>query len=368
MSGWTAPDGWGAPTPPPPGPAEPSATPAAPAPGSAPAWGSAPGWGASPYAAPRPDVKPGVVPLRPLGLGEVLDGAVAIIRRYPRPSLGLAALVSIVSTLVQILLQVTAFRPFLAVDSTALESGNRQAFEDAIGGAAAGGLLTGALALLSSAILTGAITAVVGKAVLGQPMTFRETVAQVRPVLLKLVLLSLLVGVIVGAVVLVGAGAGVGVIAAFGGLGALVGIPLVLAALAAGAYTYVRLALAPCALVLERTGIRASLRRSGVLVKGDWWRVFGILALTAMIGAFISLVVSAPFSVLGAGSVGGLVDPDTNVLSLRSLIATALGGAIASTIVSPFTTGVGALLYVDRRIRAEGLDVSLAAAAAQPAT
>ncbi|HSK58429.1 MAG TPA: hypothetical protein VK935_05175, partial [Actinomycetospora sp.] len=68
-------------------------------------YGQQPAPGVPPYGRPqapwgsRPvDDKPGVVPLRPLGLGEVLDGAVSVLRRYPRPSLGLAALVALVST------------------------------------------------------------------------------------------------------------------------------------------------------------------------------------------------------------------------------------------------------------------------------
>jgi hypothetical protein len=91
--------------------------------------------------------------------------------------------------------------------------------------------------------------------------------------------------------------------------------------------------------------------------------VFGILLLTFAIGTFVSQVVQLPFALVGAGSPGGLVDPQADVLGTRSLVMTAIGAGIAATLVSPFTAGVRALLYVDRRMRAEGLDVSLAAAA-----
>ena len=51
-----------------------------PASGGGPAYGGGPasGWAWQP--SPVNDVKPGVVPLRPLGLGEILDGAVSIVR------------------------------------------------------------------------------------------------------------------------------------------------------------------------------------------------------------------------------------------------------------------------------------------------
>ena len=115
--GWSTPDGWGAPaSPPPTGPGGPApggqgydAPPAYGAPGQGQGW-QGPGQpgpdGGAPYGRPqapwgmRPvDDKPGVIPLRPLGLGEVLDGAVSVLRRYPRPALGLAAIVALVSTL-----------------------------------------------------------------------------------------------------------------------------------------------------------------------------------------------------------------------------------------------------------------------------
>src|SRR5687767_11648313 len=63
-----------------------------------PGWQQQPGWGAPVATAP----KPGVVPLRPLGLGEVLDGAVALVRGYPRAALGVSAVVALVTTLIQL--------------------------------------------------------------------------------------------------------------------------------------------------------------------------------------------------------------------------------------------------------------------------
>lgn len=363
--GWSTPDGWGAPAGPPPA-----------APGQHGPDQHGPGQHGSgrqtaPYGAPqvpwgsRPvDVKPGVVPLRPLGLGEVLDGAVGVLRRYPRPALGLAALVALVSTACNVLLLVTAFAPFLEVDTTALDRGETAALEDAIGGAFAGASLSVLLSLVSGAVMTGAMTAVVGKAVLGESMTFAQAWLQVRSRLVPLIGLALLVLVVVAGTFLAATAAGVAAIAVFGGEGALLGVPLILVGAVAAVWLYVRMSLAPCALVLERTGIGASLRRSGTLVRRDWWRVFGILLLTVVIGTFVSQVVQLPFAALGAGGFGAIFDPETDVLGARSLVVSAIGAGLATTLVAPFTAGVRALLYVDRRIRAEGLDVSLTAAAA----
>jgi len=360
--GWTTPEGWGGPTSPP-------------AHGQPPLAGQSPESGQPSYGQPTPayapapwgqrpaELKPGVVPLRPLGLGELLDGAVGIIRRYPRPALGLSAIVALVTTLLNVALLVTAFQPLLELDTSALESGDTAGLEEAIGGAAAGGFVTILLALLSGSVLTGGLTAVVSKAVLGEPMSFAEAGRQLRPVLLRLVGLALLVLLIVYGILLAGTLAGAGLIAVGGPLLAIVGVPLILATLVLCPYVYIRFSLAPCALVLERTGILTSLRRSSALVKRDWWRVFGILLLTLVIGLFVSQVVQLPFAVLGAGSPSNLFDPDADVLGLRPLILSAIGGGLASTVVAPFTASVRALLYVDRRMRSEGLDVALTAAA-----
>ena len=86
----------------------------------------------------------------------------SVLRRYPRPALGLAALVALVSTVCNVLLLVTAFEPLLTVDTAALDRGDTAALQDAIGGAFAGASLTVLLSLVSGAVMTGAITAVVG--------------------------------------------------------------------------------------------------------------------------------------------------------------------------------------------------------------
>ena len=361
--GWTTPAGWGAPSGPPP--------PDAPPYGGAPSYGGPPSVGGPPsgYGQPPPgwgarptELKPGVVPLRPLGLGEVLDGAVGVLRRYPRPALGLAAIVAVVSVLVETLLSTTLLRPLLDLDPNAVGGASQAALEDAIGGAFAAGAVAVVLAVVSGAVLTGALTAVVGKAVLGQAMTLGEAWAAVRPVLLRLVGLSLLTSLIVGGVVALAVATAVA-LGLLGVGGIALGVLLVLASVGAAVYLYVRLSLAPCALVLERTGTRESLRRSSLLVKGDWWRVFGISLLVLVIGIFVTLTLQVPFELLGAGSIGSLFDPTRNVLGARTLILSGIGGIITTTLVSPFTAGAQALLYVDRRMRAEGLDVALAAAA-----
>src|SRR5690606_27634859 len=83
--------GWGAPPPAGPG-----------GPGGHPGWGG--GWGSG-WGGPPAAAKPGVIPLRPLGVGEILDGAVSTKRTYWRTVLGIALTVAVLTEIVVVLLQ-----------------------------------------------------------------------------------------------------------------------------------------------------------------------------------------------------------------------------------------------------------------------
>jgi hypothetical protein len=384
--GWAAPGGWAPPhepaqpaQPAQPPPAAPSQQPGyyATPPPAAPGWQAPPGWGGPqsneqvPYGgwgAPRPpEVRPGVVPLRPLGLGELLDGAVSVVRRYPRPCLGLSAAIAIFSTVLNIILVLTALSPLADLDTERLANGDTDQLDGAVGAAALGGGAGAIVSLLATLVLTGVLTAVVGRAVLGQPMTAGEAWRDVRPAIPRLIGTALLSALIVWATFSIGIAVAALLVVAAGPAALLVGIPLGIGAAVAAVYLYVRLSLAPAAVILERAGVRASLRRSGVLVRRSWWRIFGILILTAIIAAFVSQVLQIPFLIFGAGStgLGRLTDPDAG--GTATLVLSYIGAGVAQTLVAPFTAGVRALLYVDRRMRAEGLDVALTAAAAQRA-
>lgn len=349
---------------------QPPATPSAPTGPPATGFEAPPGWGGPQaqqpggWGAPRPpELKPGVIPLRPLGLGELLDGAVGLVRRYPRPALGVSAAIALLATVVNLTLTVTAFAPLLSFDATTVESGDLSQVEDAIGGAAIGGLAAFAVTGLATLVLTGVMTAIAGRAVLGQPMTVSDAWQQVRPALGRLVGVALLSGLIIYGSVVVAVLLLAGVVLLTGPSGLFLAIPAGLGALAFSVYLYGRLSLAPAVALLERAGVRASLRRSSVLVRRSWWRVFGIIVLSILIAGFVGQILQAPFLLFGAlpNGLGSLTDPSGASLSI--LVLSAIGGGFAQTVVAPFTAGVRALLYIDRRMRAEGLDVSLAAAA-----
>lgn len=338
------------------GPVDLSKQPSAPDPLQAP-----PGWGgAAPPPVSRPVVgdRRGVVPLRPLGLGELLDGAVAVVRGYPRPVFVLGAVVAAAGALLELVLLLTLLRPALDVDPAT--AGNLAAVSDEIALALVGLVLTGLFSTASALVLTGLVAPAVSRGTLAQPLALREAWAQVRPRLGALVAVAVLVTSAVVLALLLGVLLTAAAVAAVGGaVGALVGLLAVPGSAVLAVHLYVRWGLAPLCVVLERQGVRQALRRSGVLVRTSWWRVFGILLLAGLIAGAVGQVLQAPFLLLTGSPFEVLSGADT---STSAVVVTSLGALVAAAVVGPFDAAVRGLLYVDRRMRSEGLDVALAAA------
>lgn len=308
------------------------------------------------YAFTSPERR-GLLPLRPMATGEVLDGAVAVTRAFPRPVLAFAAAIAIVSALLDLTITLTLLGP-VSISSSEVSTSS-DATTQLLGQAALSTGLNLLVALVTQAVMAGVMTVVVGRALFGTPTSLRQAWDELRPRLWRLIGLSLLVGLAVygsflGGVVVFA------LLAATGGAGAGLGVLVVLVASAASVWLYTRWSLAPASLVLEKQGIRPALKRSTALVRRSFWRILGILLLGLIISLFVAFVVQLPFQLLGYSPLSGF--SSTYHLTTRQAVLAAVSGAVASTLVAPFVAGVRALLYIDRRMRAEGLDVALVAA------
>ena len=110
-------------------------------------------------------------------------------------------------------------------------------------------------------------------------------------------------------------------------------------------------------LFIEKTGPVAALSRSWSLIRGAWWRTFGLLAVALVMVSVIGYAISI------AGALAGLVIPDAAV---RLLVEQSIS-AILSCLTNPVIPIFLALLYMDRRVRAEGLELDVMARAASAA-
>lgn len=291
--------------------------------------------------------KPGVIPLRPLGVGDILGGAIATIRTRPVLMLGMTALVVIVA-------QVIAFAATypLLVDLQAVpldENTTSAELADLFGNSLAVSGIGLVIVLVFRVLMSGFVTVVVGTAVIGRPQTVREAWTATRPRLLPLLGLTLVYPAVLVGVVLV-----IAVLAVIAG-------PLaVLAAIGAvvvGIWLLVLFSFATTALVLENAGIGRAFGRSRQLVRGSWWRVLGITLLVSLIGGVVAFVISLPF----LAATGNLTGPVT--VSTSSLVWSTVGATVGSVLTEPFIAAATVLLYTDQRMRREGLAEELARAA-----
>jgi hypothetical protein len=339
-----------------------------------------PGYGQPGYGLPRygrpggwPQAPaPGGIPLRPLALGDILNGAVTSARRNPAATFGLAAIVMTLYGIMSAVLQNIERSQLTKISSTqqALQSGQiltQQQVNNVLGSFVGAVLPAAAVTLVISFILTsalaGMLSAIIGRGLLGQRVSLGEAwrAGRIGPVIgTSLLLLLIAIGVpfpvvvVVVVLALLHLGPVAVLIGILGGIGT-VGLEL---------FLFVRLSVALPALVLERISPASAIKRSFELSQGSFWRLFGIRLLTGFIVSVASLVLSIPFTIASGalGGSGSFFSVGTKA-TLASVIIAAIGGIVASTVTAPISAGVIVLLYADLRMRREGLDLALRAAA-----
>jgi hypothetical protein len=318
-----------------------------------------PGYPPPGYGAPPPALKPGVIPLRPLNLTDILNGAFAYIRANPKATLGLTTVVVVIAQILALILQIG---PLAATGDLGVLRGH-DASAAAELSSSAGGIASGITSLLSGILLSGMLTVVVGRAVFGAHISVGDAWRRVRGRLLPLLGYTLLwaLGVIIIVAVAVAA---VALVAQLSGPAAVIlGIPLGLGVVALLVWLWTVLSFAPALIVLERIGVFQAIPRSIKLIHGDFWRVLGIRLLVTIIASIVAGAVSIPFSLTGQIM---LMATETTTTLLISLALIAIGGAIGQIISAPFSAGAVVLLYADRRIRSEAFDLVLRTGAAIP--
>ena len=347
-----------------------------PAPGSAPPPPGQPGYGQPGYGhpgpwppdygppppgpAPRygdPAPKPGVIPLRPLGLGEILDGSFATIRRNPKATLGIAAIIMTIS----VIISVAVTRNLVNVSSpgqnlTSQQAGHllSQIFADALPVVGVTVLLT----IIVQAVLAGLLAPVIAREASGQRISAGDAwraAAPRLPSVLLATLLVLLAGLgpllVLGLILLIGFAASASPV-----IIVAMGVPGFLVAVVLSIWFSTMFSLVTPVVVLEHERPGAALARSWRLVRRSFWRVFGILLLAGIIVAVAGSILQLPFlflSTLFGGSAG---------FTAGTVIA-AIGTIAAGTVTRPISAAVTVLLYVDMRMRKEGLDLALRTAA-----
>ncbi|WP_167136637.1 hypothetical protein [Diaminobutyricimonas sp. TR449] len=314
-----------------------------------------------------PPRKPGLIPLRPLTLGDILGASFKTLRRNPKPTFGVSLLLQGVVLLLTAVVMglVTAF----AISRTEMAAPEDA---DAVAAGAAGSILLSAIipflfSLMAAGLMQGIIVLEVSRGALGEKLKFRELWRLAKGRLWALVGWVLLVTlvVIVAATVIV-----LAIIALVSQLGdasvaaaVILGIFAGLGSLALWAWLSTKLAMVPSALVIERLPLRQAMARSWRLTGGYFWRTFGILLLVSVILNVASQIITTPITIVFTFlaplmTIGG--DPTAAIIASAVtylvLVAVTL---VVSAMILVVQGAATALLYLDLRIRKEGLDLDL---------
>jgi hypothetical protein len=341
-----------------------STPPPAPSLAAAPGYGGPGSIGQGGPAGWAPPPKPGIIPLRPLSFGALLTAPFTMLRRAAG-ILGLSFLLQFVVLLVGGgVVAAVVFAGFGRV--TDWNAPNQQPLvAGAIVGSVLGGLALLVLDFVVSALLQGIVVAGAARASLGEKPTVKGAWPQVKPRLGVLIWWTVLLGFAVIVVFAVLAGIVVlGV--ALGPVGIAVGVSVAIllgmGAVVAWLWLFTKLSLVPSALVLEHSTLRTAMRRSWRLTDDFFWRTFGAQALVTIMLSIAINIITAPISFLGQfGAL--LIDPNGTgsgiavavLAQILTAVVSLLGGAVSALVVSTLV----ALLYLDLRMRKEGLDLVL---------
>lgn len=257
---------------------------------------------------------PPAVALRPLGVAELLDGAVRTVRNNPRTSFTLALPVAVLRASIVAVVSYNV----VGNDELAIPQILASVFVSAVFGTLLAGMLAPAYT----------------DELLGHRLSPAQTLRRVGRSGFGLLGLILIVAIAqeVGVVLLV----------------------------VGGAWLWGIWAVAAPVLSVERVGPRVALSRSFDLVRTQFWRVWGIRSLRWLLTTVLGLFISLPFTLLAAAvtdsdlfATGGAQIGNASLY----VTLTALGSVTALTIIGPISAAVDALLYLDLRMRREGMDL-----------
>ena len=236
--------------------------------------------------------------LRPLSLGEVLDGALVLLRRHFGLVLGIAIVCEGIPTAMDVYIDLT-------------------------GGASQNpglSLLDRLLTLVGSVLVTGATVRVVSEAYLGQSPLFGDAMR----------FAGSRFGAILGANIMSG----------------FLTILALLALVIPGIVVACGYSVAAEAAALESGSSSDALRRSWELTKGFRWKALGL----GVVSIGLILVVF-----VGAGVLGGILGGVMGGLD----VVLAVIGACVSLLIYPVISCVFTVFYYDLRVRKEGFDLEM---------
>ena len=339
-------------------------------------------WGQIPIAP-----KPGVIPLRPLNVGEIVNAVFTTIRYnflavYGPPLIIGAGFLGL-------------FAVFGAVEWSPMHSfyvdvrnnahvvgwhpSNSEIANTVI---AFGSLFLLIMVAYEAVYISASLSSIatLRHAVVGRRIRFRQSATEIRPHFWRLVGATLLMQLLCVGPMLLGIGLVILLVGMTGGSGAIGALAFLLFLGCIGWAGYIQIRLVPLSatVVLEGKGPIEAIKRAWRLNEGAWWRSLGVTMLISLIGGVIQYGLNQVISIFyaGASGFGGSTlptDPSSPTYTRDLLVAELVMLAVllpltilVSLLTLPLTPLAQGLLYIDRRIRRESLDIQLAEEAGIP--
>lgn len=320
------------------------------------------------YPAWTPASRPGIIPLHPLTFGTILGRSFSALRQNPRVLLGFALVVQTVAyVLVLAAIGAIAWASFSRLDT--LQFGTDE-FDAVMAGSIAvtaiAGLVLGLAAGALGVLVQGIVVTEVAHAAVAEKLTLGALWRQLKPVAWRLIGYALLLTLAIVVIVILAGAAIFGVAVAAGPAAIALGLLFGFAAIPVTWWLMIKLLLVPAAIILEHATIGAALGRSWRLTRGRFWPTLGVIFLISLVFGTVAQVISVPFSFLSSG-ITTIIAPtgDPEPSAIVAMIVAGLGVQVLTLLLQSVAVVVQstatAIIYIDCRMRHEGLDLDLLA-------
>lgn len=297
-----------------------------------------------------------IVPLKPLTAANIFDGIFKALRANPIVFFGLSFIIIAVATVID-----TAWSYSAGIYESATLGIPNLSDEELLRSIPAfltyhsGALL---LTFISTQMVTAVSVVAISDLLINKKYSIKYYMHEIMPKTLKLILLSIVTSTIsfvatimlfvvlalpVSATIMLNYGTNNYI------LPIIIGIAAVAIFILGTMFIVIKLLFATPVLLIEDTGILQSISRSWTLSKGAFWKIFAIYILLAIMSSMLYNIIIAPSIVLSMMTTS----------TLLQLLSASVFNLFASTIVIPILSIGTTLVYIDQRMRKEGLDVRL---------
>jgi len=304
----------------------------------------------------------GVIDLRPMDAGDVLDGTIRVYRANPWVLIGIYAVIASVP----IYFQQAAGQYFTYVTLRVMQKFADEGIEalnalQTTDFYASLGVMGGALVLsfFVAPLAQAAMVYAVSETILGRAVGVFECIGKILPRAWTIIGAYLLLGLIVLVPY-------IPIVLFFTMISGdprlyeeafALFIPAFILAVFVLLYIWIKLLFIPQAVVLDDVGAVRAFGRSYSLTGGYWWRIFGIYMLVVLIVGIIAGLLEQGVKIadLGFRMVPGM--SELGVAASSGVLLTMI-----TLVIQPLTVIATTLLYYDLRVRKEGFDLLVLAA------